>query len=155
MQSERKKDLIVSIIVLAISALFYVNTKTLTSPADIFPKVVIFIFALLGVILLLKVIFYKNYEDSAKSENVEVISNPKKRWISITALILYTILIPIIGFYVTSAIFLTLISVYLRDEKQGLFGYLKPLLLSCLVMAILYGTFNVFLRVPVPAGILI
>ncbi|MBS8263707.1 tripartite tricarboxylate transporter TctB family protein [Mesobacillus boroniphilus] len=155
MQSERKKDLIVSIIVLAISALFYVNTKTLTSPADIFPKVVIFIFSLLGVILLLKVIFYKNYEDIDKSENAEAISNPKRRWISITALILYTILIPIIGFYVTSAIFLTLISVYLRDEKQGLFGYLKPLLLSCLVMVILYGTFNVFLRVPVPAGILI
>jgi putative tricarboxylic transport membrane protein len=155
MEKERKQDIIVSVIVLGISILFYINTKPLTPPADIFPKVVILTFAVLGIILLLKSIFYKKYGEERTEEDSKEINNPKRRWISIVSLIVYTILIPIVGFYVTSALFVTLISIYLRGEKQGVLGYIRPLLISCLVMAVLYGAFDVFLKVPVPGGILL
>jgi putative tricarboxylic transport membrane protein len=156
MLGERGRDLVVSIIVLAISILFYFNTKTLAAPADIFPKVVIGFFFGLGTLLLLKTIFFKKYgkETEDEKESEEAVDQ-KRRWVSIVCLLAYIIIFPIVGFYVTSAIFLTLISVYLRGEKQGFIGYLKPFMISCIVMVILYGTFNVFLKVPIPTGLLI
>ncbi|MBM7554459.1 tripartite tricarboxylate transporter TctB family protein [Thalassobacillus pellis] len=154
MQKERVQDIVVSIIVLAISFLFYINTKTLTPPADIFPKVVIGIFSILGVILLVKAIFYRKYGEEADEETPEKV-DMKRRWFSITGLLAYIFLVPILGFYVTSGIYLVLVSISLNDEKISVKSLVKPITIASLVMLALYGTFTVFLRVPVPGGIFI
>ncbi|WP_408011143.1 tripartite tricarboxylate transporter TctB family protein [Pseudalkalibacillus sp. A8] len=155
MVRNRVKDIVVSIIVLAISLLFYINTKELTPPADTFPIVVISTFALLGGLLLLKALFYKKYEyPSSKNDEEKDNINPKRRWISIICLIIYIFIMPILGFYITSILFLILLSVYLRNENKGWKGYLKPVCLSIMVVGILYVTFDLLLKVPIPSGII-
>ncbi|GGC83630.1 membrane protein [Thalassobacillus devorans] len=156
MNNERVKDILVALIILGVSFLFYINTKTITPPADIFPKVVIIIFSGLGTLLLLKAIFYKKHgqEEESGEEDPEKI-NAKRRWISITSIIAYIFLVPLLGFFVTSAIFLTGISIYLNDEKFSIKSLVKPLAISVVIMVVLYGTFSVFLKVPIPSGMFI
>ncbi|WP_017378843.1 tripartite tricarboxylate transporter TctB family protein [Paenisporosarcina sp. TG-14] len=153
MKSERVKDITVALIVLAISAIFYSRTAILTSPSDIFPKFVIIIFGILGTLLLLKSIFSKKYK--VKDDDEKDITDLKRRWISILSLVAYIIIMPIVGFYVTSGIFVTLLSLYIQNEKLGFMGSIKPLVISGLTMVFLYLTFSVFLKVPIPSGLLI
>ncbi|MFG6150652.1 tripartite tricarboxylate transporter TctB family protein [Halobacillus sp. B23F22_1] len=156
MKNERLKDILVAVIVLAISGLFYINTRTITPPADIFPKVVILIFSTLGTLLLLKAIFYKKHgqveEGEEDEEDTEKI-NVKRRWISIISVIAYMFLVPILGFFIASGLFLTAISIYLNDEKISFKSLIKPVAISVVCMLVLYGTFDVFLKVPIPGGI--
>ncbi|MCA0174556.1 tripartite tricarboxylate transporter TctB family protein [Bacillus sp. RAR_GA_16] len=154
MKKERIKDLVIAAIVLGISFVFYINTRTLTPPADIFPKVVITIFTVLGVILLLKAIFYKKYNNETDGDDQEKI-DAKRRWLSIIGLFAYIIMIPFFGFYITSAIYLTFVSISLNDKKFSYTSLLKPIIVSSLVMFVLYGTFSVFLKVPIPGGMFI
>ncbi|MGO4887437.1 tripartite tricarboxylate transporter TctB family protein [Anaerobacillus sp. MEB173] len=157
MVSERKKDIVVSILILFISLIFYMNTTSLRPPADIFPKVVISLFALLGTFLLIKAIFLKKEylnqaEDEEEEDNVEI--NVKRKWISIFGLLVYILVMPIVGFYITSAIFVTLLSWYLIGMKLEFKATVFPVIVSSIVMGILYATFSVFLKVPVPSGFL-
>lgn len=153
---ERVKDIIVSVLIFAVSVLFYINTKDLVPPADIFPKVVILVFSILGFFLLIKAVFMKKaYEEGDKQDlEEEEKVNEKRKWISIAGIVLYIVLMPIVGFYLTSGLFLLLLSMFLIGEKPNLKGSVIPVVVSASVMCILYLTFSVFLRVPVPSGAL-
>lgn len=152
MTKEKVKDLILSVLILIISFVFYLQTKTLTPPADIFPKVVIMILSVLGTILLIKTLFIrKNDNDEEMQDEI----NQKKKWISITSLIGYVILMPILGFYTTSVIFLISLSLYLAGEKVTIKRILKSMIVSLSVVCILYIGFSLFLKIPVPSGFLI
>lgn len=156
MELERKKDIVVSLLIFAISILFYLNSKALTPPADIFPKVVIMIFSILGVFLLVKALFLKKAyhvtEDELEEEDEEV--NEKRKWISIMSIVVYILVMPVMGFFITSGVFLLFISLFLIGKKPTVRGSIVPFIVSTTVMSILYFTFNVFLRVPVPSGVL-
>lgn len=152
MKNERIRDIIVSLIVIAISVLFYLNTTLLTSPSDIFPKFVVLLFGSLGIVLLFSSIFSKKYK--VKDDEKDII-NHKRRWISILSLVAYIIIMPIVGFFVTSGIFVILLSLYIQNEKLSFLVGMKSLIISSLTMVLLYMTFVVFLKVPIPSGILI
>ncbi|MDQ0337958.1 hypothetical protein J2S00_000741 [Caldalkalibacillus uzonensis] len=154
---ERKKDMIVALIVLGLSIAFYINTKTLTPPADIFPKAVILILFVLGSILLAKALFFNRYYHDEPDDPgaTDEKGNIKKGWISMSALIAYVVLMPQIGFYTTSALFLILISWYLNGLRVNMKALLYPVIVSSTVMFIIYLAFSIFLRVPVPKGLVI
>ncbi|KMJ55083.1 hypothetical protein AB685_29125 [Bacillus sp. LL01] len=158
MEFERVKDIIVSVLILGISALFFVNTRSLIAPADIFPKVVILIFSMLGLFLLIKALFLKSLYHESDEDNDgledEGEINQKRRWISMGSILAYVLLMPIVGFYITSGIFLLLMSIFLIGKKPTVKGSIMPVIMSTSVMCILYFTFSFFLRVPVPSGIL-
>ncbi|MCM3761844.1 tripartite tricarboxylate transporter TctB family protein [Alkalihalobacillus oceani] len=153
---ERVKDIIVSVLIFAVCILFYIHTKDLVPPADIFPKVVILVFSILGFFLLLKAVFMKRAYEEREEQDLEdeEKGSGKRKWISIVGIVVYIVLMPIVGFYVTSGIFLLLLSMFLIGKKPNVKGSVVPVVVSASVMCILYLTFSVFLRVPVPGGAL-
>jgi hypothetical protein len=154
-KKERIKDVYVSVLVLIICFVFYMNTGELTPPADIFPKAVILILSVLGGLLLIKALWLKGeYVKSEEDEEDDGDVNVQRKWLSIVALIAYVIVIPMLGFYVTSSIFLLGISWYLAGMQKKLRALLIPVIVSSVVMSVIFIAFSILLRVPVPKGIL-
>jgi uncharacterized membrane protein len=155
MKKERLQDLIVSMIVLVISLIMYLNTKALTPPSDIFPKLVIGITAVLGIFLLGKSLFTKGfYEKQAEESDDEQKGKKGRIWIGIGALILYVVILPLLGFFITSALFIILVSSYLMGKANPVRAGFAPVIVSVAILGVIYTVFYYFLHVPVPRGIL-
>lgn len=67
----------------------------------------------------------------------------------VAAFAVYIILMPIIGFYVTTALFLTGIFAYLKVNKKA-----AIILIPCVLIAV-YAIFTIVCKVYLPAGLLI
>lgn len=73
----------------------------------------------------------------------------KRTWL-ITAVILYIIFIPIVGFYLSSFISFCIFSIILGSRNP-----VKIILSGIIVMAFIYGIFTSLLQISLPKGILL
>ncbi len=74
---------------------------------------------------------------------------PKQFWVMFAAFILFFLLMYFLGFYVASLIYLFVCLRYFKIPLKYIL-----LVLICMVVLI-YGTFDVFLNVPLPKGIIL
>jgi putative tricarboxylic transport membrane protein len=89
--------------------------------------------------------------ETPEAEKWECSLNITKPKVVVTiATIIYVFVLPIVGFVVTTAVYLALLSFYLGTRKP-----LKLILFAVLYTAALYGVFVAWLGVRMPAGFLI
>ena len=158
MEKVRKyKDVIISVVLVALSAYVYFTARGFSRGADVFPKflsLVIAIFALLLSAQTLIKIHKKRLSTSRESAN-EATEEPVSIWIKLRPLssfilvIIYIFCIPRLGFFVSTTIFVILQFIVLRVRSVWYYvGSIAGLVIG------IYALFVFQLNVPVPRGIL-
>ncbi|WP_157843105.1 tripartite tricarboxylate transporter TctB family protein [Bacillus sp. FJAT-44742] len=153
---EQLRDVFVSLIVIGLGVVFYILTLDLSPPSDIFPRLVITILIFLGVLLFLKSLFIKKaYQKEREEEgHPEKVIGGGRKWLGVITLFVLVYLIPVLGFYVTSLVFLILFSWYLGGARKKISAFFVPIVMAFCTTLVIYAAFDVFLNVPIPDGVL-
>lgn len=159
-----KRDRIVSIFMILLSALAYYGSRSFSEMAQIFPTYIIYVLAVLSFMLLIKTFNKDNYKHIEKEvdqktgevkevvEKAEVVTidkeGSKRVLITIIATIFYIYIMNYLGFFVTTYLFMFILFSLLKVDNL-MVKILVPLFTSAFVFLI----FRVFLTVPTPKGI--
>lgn len=136
---------------LGIGVLLVWGTASLSEASRAFPQLIGYLMIGLGILDVLRMgIAGRNAAEKAQSDQSDARIDLTTIWKFIGATLLYVVLIPIIGFYVTTFAFLVG-GIRLLGVRQ-LWAYI---LVPVITTGILYYGFNVQLRTPLPGGILI
>lgn len=158
------RDRIVSIFMLIIAALAYYISRSFAEMARIFPTYIIYVLAALSIMLLIKTLNKDNYkhieekEDEETGEVKEVVEEQdvvtideegKKRvFITIFSTALYIYFMHILGFFVTTYLFMFILFSLLKVNNL-MVKIFVPLFTSGFIFLI----FRVLLVVPTPQGL--
>jgi len=149
-----KKNFIASLILLGISFLFWVQSKSFTKYGALFPQTVIVILSFLSLLLLISSII-KILSKKSKESKIEKMQDIKSIVISIVLMVAWAFLINIIGFLTSSIVFS--LAMYLLLVKRGI--KLKKIIIDIFTIILSVMLFYIFfskgLQVPFPTGILI
>ncbi len=146
----KRADRISSLVIIGISAFFMVEAKTFSPLSGLFPRVAIFLLG--GLSLLLFILTFVRRDSGETFDSASFRHIPSL--ISLLLMIVWGILIPVLGFLVTSLIFFPLITLYLDRDAPG-----KKKLSRIAIVEVLAITFYLFftqvLYVPFPEGLLL
>jgi hypothetical protein len=131
----------VSLIFLAVVAVFFGYSFQYPPEAVAFPRFLLAVFAILAVILFVRP------GDMGKIKVTAFLTRPKL--ITAAFMVGYVALFPVIGFFVTT--FLTVFAYLLTFERKA---WLKALLIALGWVALLYGAFQTLLYIWFPQGLL-
>jgi hypothetical protein len=131
-----------ALVLLAVCALFF--GYSFVYP----PEIVAFPRFLLAVLTIMVIGLFIRPGDLGKLKVTAFLTKPKL--ITVAFLVGYVVLFPFIGFFVTT--FLAVFAYILVFERQG---WLKPLLVALVWVAILYGAFQSLLYIWFPKGLLL
>jgi len=123
-----------------------------TFPASVsgVPGPALFPVLISGVMILAASLIIFHYLRVKEDEAIDWLADDTKRvYLAMIILAIYIILVPIIGFYVTS--FILLLGLIKWFRKQG---YVYTVVVSITILGFVYAVFNMFLRVPLTLGIL-
>lgn len=147
----KKSDIGMITIIYIIVAGFFAMTLAFPEEARIYPMIIMAILVVLNTIYLIG--HLKAYSKSKVIENdiKEIFEGFEKNQFFVTLLlcIAYVALIKVIGFYVTTSLYILITLLFFKVKKQYIL-----ITLVCF-MLVIYGTFTLFLNVPLPAGLLI
>ena len=147
----RNADRIISIVLLGICTLFFVEGRTFTKFGRFFPQTIIIILAALCLLLLVL--------SFVRPEKSVIFGRLQKRHVSIAVSILliaaWGFMINVLGFVVTSIIFFTVINVLLDEKHRSPRSILKKTGIIVVVVGAFYLFFAQLLLVPFPRGFLI
>jgi len=149
MNREINTDITSGVVGLMLTAVFFFNLENISWMSIGFPKTVVYIMGLVSGILIVMGLV-KPSRDSIFS----VGSNT--RWIVTGVLFfLWVLLMPVLGFFVSTAVFMTIIVGYLAGARQQLtikkFMVWIPIVLA--EVTFFYLIFTRVLHVPLPQGI--
>lgn len=146
-------DRISAVFILIFSAIFLWQLKYVHSPLDVvFPRTI-----LIGMIILSVILFIKPFikPDPKSIKDLFDIKNREKVIIGIIGTILWLILIPIVGFVVTSAMALMVLSVVLGTKSDRTpVKLISTVVVASVIVIIIYYFFSELMEVQLPKGIL-
>lgn len=141
-----KIEKIISIIFISIGGFYFFLSSSLPYSSRFFPRFIIYLLVILSAILLVKSFIITKSEEE-KSELNNLFDYKFLGTVLIT--FVYIILINWFGFYFSTFIFLISLMYFLkRDFTKSL------VFIPIITTLILYGVFNIFLKVPTPHGFL-
>lgn len=141
----RKSKEIISIIVIYITAfLFIFQSLSFKGDAALFPQILSVLILVLNTIQLIKVIT-GNLIKVKKKEDLD----SKKLLLILVASIVYVLSLQVLGFVISSLIYLILAMYLLRVENKK-----AIVVISVLTIVVIYLSFGILLKVPIPKGIL-
>lgn len=145
----RRVDLVFSGLMVLLSVYIFIYSLGLGSEASLFPKLVSIPFFFFS--LLLFILTFNN----KKLEAILEIEIPKVlRFIySIIAMILYSLIIEYLGFYISSVLLFVAITLILSNDLSKWKTFKSKLFLlaiALITVAVIYVIFNLFLNVPLP-----
>jgi len=146
----KRADRISSLVIIGISIFFLIEAKTFSPLSGLFPRVAI---SLLGGLALLLFILTFVRRDSGKAFDSASFRHVPSL-VSLLLMIVWGILIPVIGFLVTSLIFFPLITLYLDRDAPGKKKLSRIAIVEGLTVAF-YLFFTRVLYVPFPEGFLL
>ena len=148
MERTRIQNLVIGLIVAAIGLFGMYNAIGMPDGTRPYTLVVTGIFTLLGVLLAGNAIVYRNIPaHDCGVVTVKEMINPFIAYVMIAA---YALLIPRVGFFVTSAVFMLIMMVWMGYRK------VVPMVLTTgIMLGFIYFLFVVQLNVPLPSGILL
>lgn len=136
------QDRIIALIAVVVSALIYWKTFSYPTEVVAFPRFLLIVFFGLGILLYI-------FPGRQKGPKAKMIFS-KEKMVTILLLVGYTILFPIVGYFVTTAIFAVF---YLWIFKRQGVGYY--LIYSCIFVIVMYVVFQKGLYVWFPEGLLL
>lgn len=146
----KKSDIGVVVVMYAICLLFFTMTRQLKATAQIYPLCLIGALFLLNTLHLLRCVISLRKEGFI-NDFPEIFKDFMARqfFVVIAASIGYMILMYVAGFYLSSIIYLVGVQWFLGVPKI-------PLCITVVSMAVLiYAVFSLFLKVPLPVGMLL
>lgn len=151
-KKEHNTDRITAIFVLIFSAVFMWQLKYIHNPLDvIFPRTI-----LIGMMVFSIILFVKSFvrPDPKCIKDLFDIKNRGKVIAGILGTILWLIMIPIIGFAVTSAIALMILSMVLGTKSDRTpVKLISTVVIASVIIFIIYFFFSEFMEVQLPKGI--
>jgi putative tricarboxylic transport membrane protein len=141
-------DLIVGIFSLAFTAVIYFATRDLSRFSAIFINYVLVILGTLSILEIIKGLVKPSriafFESAVERNNILA---------GLLILMVYLILLPVIGFLLSSYLFFLVMSLYLSEERFTTRNILGSVALSLVTVTIFYLIFRHVLLVPLPEGI--
>lgn len=139
-------DRYLSVFMLFIAGCYYYFIMQLPAKAASYPKFVLALLVIFTIILGVKSFIFKKNDDQKKLFQGIL---PKQFLFIVVTCLIYTAILNIFGFFVSTFIYLIAVMVGLKIKLKN------ACLVSCGFCAIIYLVFVIFLKVPVPSGILI
>lgn len=145
------QDVVMGATLLLVSGVLYIMARDLISEAAIFPIVLIVLLAIFALAILLKGVgrdaeSYGEHGDDEEKLNVEMLKSPL---IVFAGIFLYCLLITMIGFFISTTIFLVLY-LYLNHYRS----WVKVVATVLVVNLFIYLLFVQQLNVRLPAGLM-
>ncbi|GAB6180113.1 tripartite tricarboxylate transporter TctB family protein [Desulfotomaculum defluvii] len=147
--SHKVADILTGIVTLLVAAAFYVQGTELEFESNIFPLVIEVFLLLTGIYMLVRGFLDKSGK-SMGDTNIDY----RRGMLMVLASVVYVAAISFIGFYVSSFVFLVLMSWFLSDKGLNLKSFGISTVFAVIMIIAVYGTFSMFLDVPTPVGIL-
>lgn len=144
MVKNKNKEIISIIVIYIVMFLFLTQSFGFKKDAGLFPRILSIGILILNTIQLIKVMTGKILERKRRDE-----IEPKKLLIILSASIVYILALQILGFLISSLIYLAVSMYFLRVKNKKLL-----LLVSIATVVIIYISFGTLLNVPIPKGIL-
>lgn len=148
------QERVMGMVIAGLGLLMFLNTFTMSfmmladDPGPrLLPRVVSIALILCGIGLA----FYKS--EGAKQLTFKLNENSKRMVISFIALLAYALLFNVIGYIISTFVFLSFLTWYLTKEKDKATIW-KSLINGFVVTAIIYVVFSQLLNVILPAGLL-
>ncbi|MCD6343913.1 MAG: tripartite tricarboxylate transporter TctB family protein [Spirochaetaceae bacterium] len=146
----KRADRISALVIIGISVFFMAEAKTFSPLSGLFPRVAILLLG--GLSLLLFILTFVHRESGKTFDSASFRHVPSL--ISLLLMVVWGILIPVIGFLVTSLIFFPLITLYLDRDAPGKKKLSRIAIVEGLAVAF-YLFFTRVLYVPFPEGLLL
>ncbi|WP_257347449.1 tripartite tricarboxylate transporter TctB family protein [Pseudalkalibacillus decolorationis] len=147
------KDRIAGVVLLVFCLFFYyqsklIDIKDLTEiTAAFFPRLVLVLIAILAVVLIIQSFLKKEKKKEEKKEKEGIV------WVIFALLALYILSLDLLGFIISSFIFITIVYLIILPEKRPIKNHvisLSSLLVITIVLSLIFqNVLNVFL----PKGI--
>jgi len=139
-----------SLILLGIFGYFLYESRKFSPFGALFPRTIVYILGVLSLILFV-LSFFKKSENKMFEESREIYLPVLTASILVIA---WVVLIPHIGFFITSIAFFSLITVFLDKKVKKPWIMVKRLLMTCGLVAGFYLFFAKVMQVPFPEGVL-
>ena len=147
----KKSDIILIAAVYAITAFFFVMVLQYPSDVRIYPIFIMVVLAVLTTMHLIKCLIQFAREKRIENDMPLLFEHFKAKqfFIVFAMLFAYVILINVLGFYISSLLFIAGTLVFFK---------IKPLYIvitTVVFLVLIYGGFSTFLHVPLPRGLLL
>lgn len=147
--SNKVADILTGIVSILVAFAFYVQGGEMEFESVIFPLVVEVFLVLTGIFMLIR-----GFRDNTGEAHDKTDLDYRRGMLMVVATILYIAAINTIGFYVSSFVFLMLMSWFLSDRGLTAKSLGISVFFAMIMCGAVYGTFSMFLEVPTPVGIL-
>lgn len=150
--SMRQINFLIAAVLGLVIMIFYLASRDITPPSHVYPLTIIYLLGFLVVAMLVINLFIPG-----AAATVKPFANTKKLRLMGVAVssVVYIVSIQQLGFYFTSVIYLFLFTWILGGRSKKARDILTSAGVSLAVMILIYLGFNLFLKVPTPAGIFI
>lgn len=145
MSATKKNQLISIVVIYIVIAIFFVQSLSLKQDAGFFPRILSVCIGILNTIELIKILKEEPVVSKKKKEEIE----PKKLYWILGLSSLYVVGLKPLGFIISTLLYLTITMNVLNVKSKKVI-----LLTSVLTVAVIYVSFGVLLKVPMPKGIL-
>ena len=132
---------------MALAALVFFSTRTLSKLGGIFVD-----YVLIGLAALAAATIIKGFVNPERIVFFESAVERNNVLVGIGILALYLIFLPLIGFLPASYVFYFFFNLYLADERLATRNILSSAALTAVVVTAFYFIFHHFLEVPLPEG---
>lgn len=152
--ASHKGDILAGLAVLAVCAMFHFQSADLEGLALLFPRMLVIFMTIGGLYLVAKgVVKGRRF---AHVEHKEAEPLDAKRVVTIAlGSIVYVLTIPVVGFYLTTVLFLFAMSFILSDgNKKSLKKVVASALFTAVLCISVWLGFSLLLSVPTPTGML-
>ncbi len=140
---QKKNEYTLSGVFVVISAIYGLSILKLPTEDTLYPKFVLFLLIVLTIVS-----FFQTYfsVDNEKAEGLFKDFNVKQFGTVLTVGIIYIALINIIGYFVSTSIFMLSLLILLKNSKR------TSIIVTIVFAVFLYLVFKMFLGVPLPSG---
>jgi len=145
---KRISDRLAGLFAIVPAIVFYWQGRELAAESVLFPQVLEAFLLLMGLYLLGR--SFTGAHEKTDDEHLTY----SRAWIMIIATVAYVIGIEMIGFYVSTSIFLIAVSWFFNDHGFTLRSFGMSVLFGVVMTVAIYATFSLFLQVPTPEGLL-
>ena len=149
-----KRELSISVVMVLLSLGAFVVMYQIEDPNAItFPRVVLIVMLILGVLLALQGYITGKKGAAKKDESAQPFPF-KPVLIALAGILIYFAIMEIVGFYFSGFLFFLIITLILQEPKVTLPVILKRAGASAIFMGVLFILFNIILAVQTPKGFL-
>jgi len=144
----KKTDIGVCLVMYGVCAFFLYMTLKLPKSAQIYPLCVISLLAALTTLHVFNMI--RGAIRDGVTSGLEDLKDfiPSQFFIIFAMIVIYLVIMPYLGFYISSVIFMSSVLIFLRVKIW------QAVLAEAVIIALVYCAFTLFLEVRLPAGVL-